>query len=614
METLDSLPPSVTVIVLNYNGLPHLKTCFDSLKQLQYPDDKLEIMFVDNGSHDGSEAFVRQHYPDFTIVQNGANLGFAEGNNVGARLARGEILVFLNNDTRVDSNWLVELVQPLLAQDEVVCSAAKILDWEGRTIDFVEGGLNFHGFAYQKAWRMPVEPGYYEENRPLLFACGGSMAIRRDVFFEVGEFDKDLFVFYEDVELGWRLWVFGYKVMFAPKAITYHRHHSTASKVSTYRRTYLYERNALYAVIKNYEEANLNKILPAALFLAVHRTTDAMHATGRVDLTAYHPDNWAKLTEKKLNNQVPSSSLIPLLALRDIIDNLPHLMEKRAKVQASRRRPDKEIFNLFDQPLKIFTMAYHLDATYAIAQTNLINAFQLDRVFAGIGKKVAILTSTGLPRYGFPPSAEALRAEAIGEALTQQGHQVTYSMPKALMNGRNLPASVADIAWDPTKIDMLVLRLIPDILITTDWKTLQYLKKGAYRPIIFDGTFLSQGDAISNKELQEKLSASLEKVDLFICHSEEQGHKLQTQLATLGLNTTSDNIQVITTLSSGQALLNAFCWNPRFSGRKPIYPPPTPLIKLPLRAWEIISNLGFKSLMEEIRRYLEWRYNRLRQK
>src|SRR6266566_352756 len=121
----------VSVVVLNYNGLKHLDTCFRSLLELDYPQDRLELIMADNASKDDSVAFMRKHFPQVRVVETGGNLGFAAGNNFGAEQATGEYVAFLNNDTRVEPNWLKELVNGLIAGREqgVVCTSSLMLDW-----------------------------------------------------------------------------------------------------------------------------------------------------------------------------------------------------------------------------------------------------------------------------------------------------------------------------------------------------------------------------------------------------------------------------------------------------------------------------------------------------
>src|SRR5436190_2997233 len=106
--------PTVSVVVLNYNGLKHLDTCFLSLGALEYPKDRLELILTDNGSSDGSVEFMRKRFPQVRVVETGGNLGFAAGNNFGVERATGQYVAFLNNDTRVEPDWLSELVKTLV--------------------------------------------------------------------------------------------------------------------------------------------------------------------------------------------------------------------------------------------------------------------------------------------------------------------------------------------------------------------------------------------------------------------------------------------------------------------------------------------------------------------
>ncbi|HYP38965.1 MAG TPA: glycosyltransferase, partial [Chloroflexia bacterium] len=151
--------PTVSVVVLNYNGLKHLETCFNSLLSLDYPTGQLELMLVDNGSNDASLTFMRERFPQVRIVETGSNLGFAAGNNYGAERATGQYVAFLNNDTRVEPDWLKEMVESVIAGREqgVVCTSSLMLDWSGKKIDFQAGGLNFHGFGFQPSYGLSVE-------------------------------------------------------------------------------------------------------------------------------------------------------------------------------------------------------------------------------------------------------------------------------------------------------------------------------------------------------------------------------------------------------------------------------------------------------------------------
>jgi GT2 family glycosyltransferase len=262
--------PPVSIVVLNHNGREHLQDCFYSLFDLDYPAERLEVICVDNGSDDGSVGFLRDSFPEVKVVEAGENLGFAAGCNLGAEAAGGEFLALVNNDMRVDRKWLRALLQPMDKGAGVICTGGRILSWEGEAVDFERGLINFYGMGSHPGSGAPAgEASPYEG--PLLFASGGSLLVDRGVYLDAGGMDPDYFAFFEDVDLGWRLRLYGYQVVAAPEAISYHRFHGTAGKIADFRLVRLYERNALFTLIKNVGEEALNRLLLASFMLAVRR-------------------------------------------------------------------------------------------------------------------------------------------------------------------------------------------------------------------------------------------------------------------------------------------------------------------------------------------------------
>lgn len=398
--------PFVTVVVLNYNGLEHLEPCFHSLMALDYPAQRLELLLVDNGSSDGSVAFMKKRFPAVRLIRNERNLGFAGGNNVGVRAAQGELVAFLNNDMRVEPHWLRELVAPFKAGTDVAAVGGKILSWDGKRIDFAAAAMNIFGYGYQLGAGQRADDDSAEV-RPMLFVCGGNMAVRRQAYLDAGGFDDDYFAYYEDADLGWRLWVLGQQVLFTPKAIAYHRHHGTARHLADEKRRLLYERNALYTIIKNYEDETLQRVLPSALLLLLERcyllsgidTDDfrlageagppALAQTGQYTPTYYARRAWQMVREEGVSGlwsrirqelrwrpapslgrrrarrhgeriAVPPQALSGLVAADNLIRHLPCLWEKRQAIQARRRRSDAEIMPLFEAPFEpsLFDPAY----------------------------------------------------------------------------------------------------------------------------------------------------------------------------------------------------------------------------------------------------------------
>jgi GT2 family glycosyltransferase len=256
------------VIVLTASGATHLPDCLDSLRQHAWPADKTEVVVVDNGSASDPTPVAERHYPGVRVVRTGANLGFSAGNNAGARVATGEWLVFLNDDTRVDPAWIPELLAVAMRRDAASVGALMV-DWPGDRLDFAGGLVNFEGRGYALRYdeaRQEIDT----EDQPVLFGCGGAVMIRRDVFEVAGGWDEPTFAYYEDVEFGWRLWLLGHEVWLAPKAVVYHKHHGTSGAASP-ARARAFERNALRMIYALLEDSTLQRVLPTALLLAVDR-------------------------------------------------------------------------------------------------------------------------------------------------------------------------------------------------------------------------------------------------------------------------------------------------------------------------------------------------------
>jgi GT2 family glycosyltransferase len=266
--TATDAKPLVSIVILTQAPV-HLPHCLESLRAQTYPADRREVIVVDNVSPEDPTDVVRQCYPGARVIRNPTNLGFAAGNNVGARAAKGDYIVFLNDDTRVHPEWLTELVATA-GRRKAVSAASRVLNWDGERLDFVGGAVNCEGKGFQIDYDEPAAGRHLEEH-PLLFACGAAMIVRRDVFLATGGFDEATFIYYEDVELGWRFWLLGHEVWSAPKSIVYHRHHGTTGRWAPPRRIRLYERNSLRMLYTHLERDTLARVLPSALMLACDR-------------------------------------------------------------------------------------------------------------------------------------------------------------------------------------------------------------------------------------------------------------------------------------------------------------------------------------------------------
>jgi GT2 family glycosyltransferase len=409
----------VSLVVLNWNGRDFLDTCLDSLERLEYPEGLLELVFCDNGSTDGSIEHVRTRHPRFRVVALDRNHGFAEGNNLGAEAATGEWVGFLNNDMEIPADWLQRLLRPLDTRPDLSCLASRIVSWDGGTIDFIGGGVNFQGHGLQLDHDAPSSP--HDTARPLLFACGGAMLVRRQLFLDVGGFDPAYFAFFEDVDLGWRLNVLGHDIWYEPAATVRHRHHGTARRIPSHQLRVLTERNALYTIIKNYDDANLALVLPAALMLLNEKAllmAGVDPARFRVDgasapvpppslprpgrsgiLTRIRQRGLAGASKAALRRVrhaarvlasapepatspatpgggMPDTALSLLVAISETAHSMDALMKKRAWVQSRRRRSDAEVLSLGGVLLEdpTFGHAGYLDFQHWLARVAGIDA------------------------------------------------------------------------------------------------------------------------------------------------------------------------------------------------------------------------------------------------
>jgi GT2 family glycosyltransferase len=406
----------VSVVVVNFRGAEDTITCVRSLRQMDWPPDQLEIVVVDNASGDDSVSRIRAADRDVIVVESAVNTGFAGGCNLGAQHASGRYIGFINNDARADQRWVGAAVDVLRQDDGVACVASKVLDWEGQHIDFVDGSLTWYGMGYKREVGLP-DLGGWEQPKDVLFATGAGMLIQADVFRDAGGFDERFFMFYEDVDLGWRLNVLGYRIRYVPSSVAYHRHHSAMGRFGEWRERFLLERNALMCMIKNYDDQRLTRILPAALALAVRRgVTRGGDDPGVLDLARGSGD------EEEHRLQVSKETLVPVYAIDSLVDLLPDLMQDRARIAERRRRSDIELLPLFGQ---LMEPAYP-EPRYLDGYRKLVEAFKVREAFSTRHRIVIVTGEPITARMAGP----AIRAWEMANVLSRE-HDVKLVSLKA---------------------------------------------------------------------------------------------------------------------------------------------------------------------------------------
>lgn len=382
----DSKLPRAAIVILNLNGKHHLEGCFGSLAALEYPKDRLEVLLIDNASVDGSVEEMRAKHAWVKLHVNERNVGFSAGCNQGARAAaKPEVLVFLNNDMRVEKRWLAELVAPIV-RGECSATTSKMYSWDGKLINSAGGGMNFHGIGIQRG--LDEVPGP-EHDVPVktLFACGGAMAMDARAFDAVGGFDEEFFAYYEDVDLGWRSWVLGHESHYVPSSVCYHHHSSTSKRLPPEMIRLLQTRNPVLACFKNYDDENLRAVLAPLFALYLRRM---WCTSGLVDDKAFRIEQASNpalggvkrlfdLARTNVQDEVGVKRIAAadLIGINDLLGRFEHWSSRRAAVQSKRKRSDAEIFRLFLKP----HWCIEGEKGYRELHQGMERLFGLDRLF-----------------------------------------------------------------------------------------------------------------------------------------------------------------------------------------------------------------------------------------
>ncbi|HKP51189.1 MAG TPA: glycosyltransferase family 2 protein [Chloroflexia bacterium] len=256
------LSPSVSIVVVSYNTAAHIEACLLSLLELHYPG-QIEIIVVDNASTDGSVDLVRRRFPDVELVELPDNKGFAGGASVGMYMASGDIVATVNPDVKLHPNWLLA-VADTLGPASVGIVGSKILYPDGKTIQHAGGVVDYPLATTSHIGRGEPDSEQYNHPKAVQFVTGAALAMRRDVGHALGFFDADYYpVFYEDVDLCWRANKEGFRTIYQPKAIAYHKESITYNRQSSLYYSY-YHANRLRFVVKRYSaEQVMLDFLPA---------------------------------------------------------------------------------------------------------------------------------------------------------------------------------------------------------------------------------------------------------------------------------------------------------------------------------------------------------------
>lgn len=313
----------VSVLVLNLNGREHLKDCFESLRAVKAP--AFEAVLVDNGSTDGSIDYVRRAFPEVRVVAFERNLGFAGAYDRAVRESPHELCLLLNNDVRVAPNFLKPLVRALTLDPSVAIAGSRLVAFaDGETVDHAGGRITALGGGADLEKFEKTGPG--QGPSPTAFACGAAVLVRKSVFIELGGFDPDYIIYHEDVDLAWRAWMRGHRVVHVPESLVYHKGGALMGTPESPRRLYLSQKNRWRNAIKNFGGARLVESVAVSIAFDVARLARFAAAGDVARIKAV------------------------LSADREVASELPQLLSRRREVQRARTRSDAELarLGLFD--------------------------------------------------------------------------------------------------------------------------------------------------------------------------------------------------------------------------------------------------------------------------
>ena len=301
----------VSIIVVNWNGRNLLKECLDCLSLQTYLNR--EIIFVDNNSKDSSVSFVRDNFPDVKIVELTKNCGFTGGNLAGFAAARGDFIALVNNDTRAEETWLENLVRPMIDDEQVgICASKLIIDGTDK-IDSAGDGLTSAGVGFKRGlWKAK---SHYVQEEPVFGACAAAALYRRQMLQEIEFFDDNFFLNDEDTDLNFRAQLFGWRCVYVPTAVVYHKVNASIGKLSDLA-VYYHTRNLEFIWIKN---------LPTRLMLrfAHHKVVQEF---GSFCYLCLRHMKWRAFFRAK----------------RDALKMLPDMMKKRVEIQ--RRKTVSDVY------------------------------------------------------------------------------------------------------------------------------------------------------------------------------------------------------------------------------------------------------------------------------
>jgi GT2 family glycosyltransferase len=302
---------SISVVIPNWNGAAHLPACLNALRAQTYRD--FEIIVADNASADDSLEVLAQSYAEAHVIRLDANYGFTGACNAGLRAGRGEFLILLNNDTEAAPDWLAEVSAAFERHPDAGIVASKMLLFDRRDILHTAGDIfRINGTPGNRGvWQ--TDQNQFTEG-PVFSANGGSAAYRRAMLDQIGLLDEEFFFSCEDIDLAWRAQLAGWKAIYAPRAVVYHKLAATGGGATA---SFYDGRNFIYLLVKDVPADMWRKYWLKLVRGQLTITLDALRA-------------WrGKAARARLRGQLAG------------VLGIPKMLAKRRAIQATRRVSDE---------------------------------------------------------------------------------------------------------------------------------------------------------------------------------------------------------------------------------------------------------------------------------
>jgi GT2 family glycosyltransferase len=341
---LEKNNPLVSIIILNYNAGNLLLNCVESVFKSKY--DNLEVIVVDNASSDKSHIICKEKFGKIRLINNETNLGYCEGNNVGIRNSKGEFVVILNPDTEVEPNWLNELLSAYIKNGEGLYQPKILSLYEKDILQSTGNMLHLFGFGFAR------DKGIKDVNQRkqierIGYASGTCLFISSSVLKKLDLFDPFLFLYHDDLDLGWRAAQLGIRSYFVPTSVIYHAE-SYSLKWSA-KKFFWLERNRKYCLLTHYSKETYHKMLPLLIL---------------VDILVWFFYLYKGFLGSKIKAEL------------DILQNKDHISKKYEELESKKMVSDAELVKLFPD---------YISVPVNVSGTNANNFF--NKMLATLSKK-----------------------------------------------------------------------------------------------------------------------------------------------------------------------------------------------------------------------------------